>query len=510
MNGEMGTRLGKVYLVGAGPGDPGLITVRGVECLQRAEVVVYDKLANPVLLQYAPASAERIYAGKDPQKHTLTQEEINQLLIDRARAGRTVVRLKGGDPVVFGRGSEEAEALRAAGIEYELVPGVSSAIAGPMYAGIPVTHRGLATAFLVVTGHEDPTKESPQVDWEQVARFFGTRVILMGVERIGAIASELMRHGLAADTPVAMVQDATLPRQRVVTGTLATIAEVAEREQIRPPAITVVGDVVRLREVLAWWERRPLYGKRIAVTRSREQASELVRRLSELGADVLEVPTIAIKPPISKAPLREALDGLGEYDWIVFTSPNGVTAFFDEFFRMFDDIRALGHVRIAAVGPATAKKVRALRLRVDLQPQEYTTEALLETFRREVSCENVKFLLPRADLADQRLARGLEDLGAIVDDIDAYRTVPAAEDISGHRARLMAEGADIVTFTSSSTVENFCRLVNVPALQQQFPSMRFVSIGPQTTRAAQEHGLVVAREANPHTIDGLVEAILKL
>ncbi|MDW8344487.1 MAG: uroporphyrinogen-III C-methyltransferase, partial [Verrucomicrobiae bacterium] len=376
MNGETVTRPGKVYLVGAGPGDPGLITVRGVECLQRAEVVVYDKLANPVLLQYAPASAERIYAGKDPKKHTLTQEEINQLLIDRARAGRTVVRLKGGDPVVFGRGSEEAEALRAAGIEYELVPGVSSAIAGPMYAGIPVTHRGLATAFLVVTGHEDPTKETPQVDWAQVARFFGTRVILMGVERIGAIAAELMRHGLAADTPVAMVQDATLPRQRVVTGTLATIAEVAEREQIRPPAITVVGDVVRLREVLAWWERRPLYGKRIAVTRSREQASELVRRLSELGADVLEVPTIAIKPPVSRAPLREALDGLGEYDWIVFTSPNGVTAFFDEFFRMFDDIRALGQVRIAAVGPATAEKVRALRLRVDLQPQEFTTEAL--------------------------------------------------------------------------------------------------------------------------------------
>lgn len=503
-------KSGKVFLVGAGPGDPGLITVRGVECLQRADVVVYDKLINPVLLRHVPGAAELIYAGKEPKKHTLTQEEINQLLIDRARAGKTVVRLKGGDPVVFGRGSEEAEALRAAGVEYELVAGVTSAVAGPMAAGIPVTHRGVATAFVVVTGHEDPTKESPQVDWASVARFPGTRVILMGVERLRAIAAELMRHGLAGETPVAVVQDATTPRQRVVTGTLATIGELAEREQVRPPAITVVGEVVRLRETLRWWERRPLFGKRIAVTRSREQASELVRRLSELGADVLEVPTIAIRPPAARGPLREALDGLGEYDWIVFTSPNGVTAFFEEFFQKFDDIRALGGVRIAVVGPATAEKVRALRLRVDLQPEEFTTEALLETFRREVSCENVKFLLPRADLADQRLARGLEDLGAIVDDIDAYRTVPATEDVSGHRARLLAEGADYVTFTSSSTVANFCRLVDVAALRRQFPRMQFVSIGPQTTRAALEHGLPVACEASPHTMDGLVEAILRL
>jgi uroporphyrinogen III methyltransferase/synthase len=503
-------RRGKVYLVGAGPGDAGLITVRGLECIKNADVIVYDNLVNPTLLKHARPDAEIIFAGKMSKKHTLTQDEINALLVEKARAGNVVTRLKGGDPFVFGRGGEEAEALLRAGFEFEVVPGISSSIAAPAYAGIPVTHRAVATAFMVITGHEDPTKEEPQVDWENVAKFFGTRVILMGVERIGKITAELMKHGLPDDTPVAMVRWGTTGKQQTITGTLATIADVADKADFKPPAVTVVGEVVRLRESLNWFERRPLFGKRIVVTRSREQASELVRQLNDLGADVMEFPTIRIKPPQTLAPLREAIAGMGEYDWLVFTSPNGVDAFFREFFGKHKDIREIGPVRIAAIGAVTTQKLSELHLEVDLQPDEFTTEALLAEFKKSVSCENLKFLIPRADLADERLARGLEDLGTIVDDLDAYQTVPETEDRSGHRARLLTEGADLVTFTSSSTVTNFCSLVDMQALCTQFPQMRFASIGPQTSQAARERGLEVAAEAKVHTIPGLVEAIVKL
>jgi uroporphyrinogen III methyltransferase/synthase len=504
------TKKGKVYLVGAGPGDAGLITVRGLECIQMAEVIVYDNLVNSSLLKHARHDAEIIFGGKTSKQHTLTQDEINALLVEKARKGKTVTRLKGGDPFVFGRGGEEAEELRKAGFNFEIVPGISSSIAAPAYAGIPVTHRGVATAFMVVTGHEDPTKEETQVDWAGVAKFFGTRVILMGVERIGTIAEELMQHGASPETPVAMVRWGTTGRQQTIQGTLATIAEVASRADFKPPAVTVVGEVVRLRENLNWFEQRPLFGRRIVVTRSREQASELVRRLGELGADVLEIPTIRIKPPQSLAPLREAVAGLGEYDWLVFTSPNGVDAFFREFFVHHKDIREMGPLKIAAIGAVTSQKLAELHLEVDLQPMEFTTEALLAEFKKSVSCENLKMLMPRADLADQRLARALEDLGAIVDDVDAYQTVPDTEDRNGHRARLLSEGADIVTFTSSSTVANFCNLVDVPALMKQYPHMRFASIGPQTSQAAREKGLEVATEAKVHTVPGLVDAILTL
>ena len=503
-------KKGKVYLVGAGPGDAGLITVRGLECIQRAEVIVHDNLVNSSLLKHARPDAEIILAGKMSKKHTLTQEEINALLVEKAREGKVVTRLKGGDPFVFGRGGEEAEELRKAGFDFEIVPGISSAIAAPAYAGIPVTHRAVATAFMVITGHEDPTKEQTQVDWAGVAKFFGTRVILMGVERIGTIAGELVRHGASPETPVAMVRWGTTGRQQTIQGTLATITDVAAQANFRPPAVTVIGEVARLREKLNWFERRPLFGSRIVVTRSREQASELVHQLSDLGADVLEIPTIRIKPPQSLAPLREAVAVMGEYDWVVFTSPNGVDAFFREFFVRHKDLREIGPVKIAAIGAVTTQKIADVHLEVDLQPKEFTTEALLAEFKKSVSCENLKILMPRADLADQRLARRLEDLGAIVDDLDAYQTLPDTEDRNGHRARLLGEGADLVTFTSSSTVVNFCNLVDVPALRAQFPQMRFVSIGPQTTQTAREKGLEVAAEAKVHTIPGLVDAILAL
>jgi uroporphyrinogen III methyltransferase/synthase len=363
---------------------------------------------------------------------------------------------------------------------------------------------------MVITGHEDPTKEESQVDWASVAKFFGTRVVLMGVERIGTIADELMRHGAAPEIPVAMVRWGTTGKQQTIQGTLATIAGVAAKAEFKPPAVTVIGEVVRLREKLNWFERRPLFGKRIVVTRSREQSSELVRQLADLGADVLEVPTIRIEPPKKIAPLREAIAGIGVYDWLVFTSPNGVDAFFRAFFARYKDIRGIAAVKIATIGAVTAQKIGELHLEVDLQPEEFTTEALLAEFKKSVSCENLKMLLPRADLADERLARGLEDLGAIVDDLDAYQTVPDTDDRNGHRARLLNEGADLVTFTSSSTVINFCNLLDMPGLSAKFPQMRFASIGPQTSQAARDKGLEIAVEAKLHTIPGLVDAIMTI
>jgi uroporphyrinogen III methyltransferase/synthase len=501
---------GKVYLVGAGPGDAGLITVRGVECIQNADVIVYDNLVNPALLRQARPGAELIFAGKSPKKHTLSQEEINELLTAKAREGKTIARLKGGDPFVFGRGGEEAAALRRADVECEIVPGVTSAVAAPAYAGIPVTHRELASSFMVVTGHEDPTKEQSDVDWAQVASFTGTRVILMGVERISSIAAKLIAAGCRPGTPAAMIRWGTTGQQQTLVGTLGTMGELAERAEFKPPAVTVIGEVVHLREQLNWFERRPLFGRRIVVTRSREQASELVRRLSDLGADVLEIPTISIKPVKNGGPLREAIKHIGMYDWLVFTSPNGVAAFFREFFRRHNDLRELGIVKIASIGAATTEKLAELHLEVDLQPQDFTSDALLAAFKESVSCENLKLLLPRADLADERLARGLEVLGAIVDDLDAYETAPDTEDRTGHRARLLTEGADLVTFTSSSTVLNFCKLLDAAALRKQFPKLRFVSIGPQTSDAARSQGLEIAGEASVHTVPGLVDAVLEL
>ncbi len=499
-----------VYLVGAGPGDPGLITVRGRECIRSADVIVYDNLVNRALLQHAREDAELIFVGKTPKHHTLKQPEINALLVEKGKAGQVVVRLKGGDPFVFGRGGEEAEDLRAAGIPFEIVPGISSSVAAPAYAGVPVTHRAVATAFMVITGHEDPTKPETQVDWKNVAEFFGTRVILMGVERIGKIAAELMGHGLAGDTPVAMIHQGTTPGQRTLQATLATVAEAVEREGFRPPAVTVIGEVARLREKLAWFETRPLFGKRIVVTRSRSQASQLVARLGDLGADVLEIPTIRIEPPKKLAPLKEAIASIGIYDWIVFTSPNGVDAFFSEFFKVHRDIRELGAIKVASIGAVTAQKLAELHLEVDLQPEKFTGDELVAAFKDAVSCENLNFLLPRADLADDRLRRGLEDLGGIVDDLDAYQTVPETEDRTGHLALLQEQGADLVTFSSSSTVNNFCDLVDVAALQKTFPQLEFASIGPQTSQAMRDRGLAVAVEAEIHTIPGLVDAILGL
>jgi uroporphyrinogen III methyltransferase/synthase len=497
---------GKVYLVGAGPGDPGLLTLRGAELLQRADVVIYDRLVNPELLRLTRPGCELIARGKRAE---MPQEAINALMIERARAGKCVVRLKGGDPYVFSRGAEEAEALAAAGIPFEVVSGVSSITAALNAAGIPLTHRALCSDFTVFTGHEGEGKAASDLDLDQIARTRGTKVVLMGLTHIREIARALLARGVPADTPVAVIEWGTLNRQKTVAGTLQEIERLAEEAGIRPPAITVIGEVVRLRERLNWFERRPLFGQRVVVTRARTQAGPLVQRLTELGADVLEVPTIKIAPPSRVDVVSEVLAGLNAYDWLVFTSANGVTAFFEFFFRRFEDLRDIGGVRIAAVGPVTAAALRALHLQVDLMPDSATAMHVVEAFKGYQTIENLRICLLRAEQANPELPRALEDLGAIVDDIPVYRTLPETGDPSGHATRLLESGADWVTFTSGSTVRQFHARFDLPALRSRFPRMRLVSIGPETTDALRALGLAADLEAAEHTTEGIVAALLR-
>jgi len=495
--------------VGAGPGDAGLMTLRGAELLARADVVIYDALVNPDLLRLAPKAAEIIYGGKRAKDHSIPQEEMNQLLVRKAQEGKCVVRLKGGDPYVFGRGGEEAEELAEAKVAFEVVPGISSTVAAPNYAGIPVTHRDHCSSYTVITGHEDPTKDETSIDWAQLAKVSGTKIVLMGVERIRDIAEKLVAHGMSAATPVAMVRWGTTGQQQSIEGTLATIADVVAKNKFSAPAVTVIGDVVKLRKKLNWFEKRPFFGQRIVVTRTREQASQLSRQLLEHGANVLEIPTIKIIPPTRQRELAEALLELNSYDWLVFTSPNGVSAFFEHFFKAFDDMRDIGGVRIAAVGPATAAKLKELHLKVDLMPEEYVAAKIATAFKKFESIENLKILLLRAEVANPELPKTLEEMGAIVDDVAVYKTVPETEDLNGAAENLMKAGADWITFTSSSTVENFHARFDLPALLKKFPETKTVSIGPETSKAIAALGLNPTVEAKPHTIDGLVAALEK-
>lgn len=499
------TKKGKCFLVGAGPGDLGLVTLRAKECIGRADVIVYDYLCNPEMLRWAPENAERIFAGKKSGEHTLSQEQINALLVEKTREGKSVVRLKGGDPFLFGRGGEEAEALAAAKVPFTIVPGVSSAIAGPAYAGIPVTHRERNSHVTFFTGHEDPEKSQSAIDFDALAKLGGTQVMLMGVERIGPIAREMMAKGMPKDLPVALIRWATTTRQETLVGTLETIAQKVIAAGFAAPAVAVFGEVVNLREKLNWFEDQPLSGKRIVVTRTRIQAGALSEQLRGLGADVIELPTIRIEPPSDLRAFAELVQDAHAYDWIVFTSPNGVNAFFDLFYKLYDDAREIGGARIAAIGPATAQRIRDFHLHVDLQPDEFVAEALAGEFRREGGVENLRVLIARAEKARDLLPKELSALGAIVDEGFAYRTVPETRDDSGARRRLLEEGADLITFTSSSTVENFL------ALGLPWPAKMLVaSIGPITSKTAREQGLEVAIEAKRHDIPGLVEAIRKL
>jgi uroporphyrinogen III methyltransferase/synthase len=492
---------GKVYLVGAGPGDLGLVTLRAKERIEGADVIVYDHLANPEMLGWARDDAEIIYAGKKASEHSLSQQEINALLVEKAGGGKQVVRLKGGDPFVFGRGAEEAKAVVDAGIEFEVVPGITSAIAGPAYAGIPVTHRAENSHVTFFTGHEDPAKTESAIDYAALARLGGTQVMLMGVERLKAITREMLKQGVRADLPVALVRWATTGRQETLTGTLQDIAQRAIDRGFEAPAIAVFGEVVALRETLNWYEKRPLSGKRIVVTRTRKQASALSSKLRALGANVLELPTIRIEPPTDLRAFAELVQDSHAYDWIIFTSANGVEAFFEIFFKLYDDAREIGGARIAAIGPATAQRVKDFHLHVDLQPEEFVAEAVVREFQKQGDVENLRILLVRAEKARDVLPKQLSALGAIVDEAFAYQTVLETRD-TGARRQLSEEGADLLTFTSSSTVENFL------ALGLPWPKgMQVASIGPITSKTARDHGLKIDIEARRHDIDGLVQAI---
>jgi uroporphyrinogen III methyltransferase/synthase len=476
--------------------------LRAKECIETADVIVYDHLANPETLSWARDDAEIIYAGKEAGEPSPSQQEINTLLSEKARAGKEVVRLKGGDPFVFGRGAEEAKAIADAGIEFEIVPGITSAIAGPAYAGIPMTHRAENSHVTFFTGHEDPAKTESAIDYAALAKLGGTQVMLMGVERLGAITREMLKQGVRQDLPVALVRWATTGRQETLTGTLQDIAQRAVASGLAAPAIAVFGEVVALRESLNWYENRPLSGKRIVVTRTRKQASALSNKLRALGAQVIELPTIRIEPPSDLRAFAELVQDAHVYDWIVFTSANGVDAFFEIFFKLYDDAREIGGARIAAIGPATAQRVKDFHLHVDLQPEEYVAEAVVKEFQKGGSVENLRILLVRAEKTRDVLPRELSGLGAIVDEAFAYRTVPETRDITGSRRRLEKEGADLITFTSSSTVENFL------ALGLPWPKgMGVASIGPITSKTARDHGLTIDIEARRHDIEGLVQAI---
>jgi uroporphyrinogen III methyltransferase/synthase len=477
-----------VYLVGAGPGDPGLITVRGLELVRRAEVLVFDRLIGDELLDEAPAGCVLIDASKRPDHHTMTQEEIDACLVEHGSAGRLVVRLKGGDPFVFGRGGEEALALSAAGVPFEVVPGITSAIAAPAYAGIPVTHRNVSAQLAIVTGHERPGKETSEIDWDVLARFRGTLVFLMGVGRLAEIAGALIENGKDAATPAAVVQSGTLPAQHTVSGPLGEIAAIAQQAGIRAPAVTVVGQVAGLRAGIAWAEARPLHGRTIAVTRARAQSSVLVARLRELGARVVEAPTIRIET-IEGPQLRGA-----DYDLVCVTSPNAPRLLLD---RLGGDARSLAGVRVAAIGPGTAAALRACGIVADLVSERFVGEGLVEALG---DVADARVLVARAEEARDVLPDGLRAAGATVSVVPLYRTLrEAPRDIAAVLA------ADVVAFSAASTVRNLAAALD----GHDAAGVRAVSIGPVTSEAVREHGFELVAEAGQHDLDGLVDVIVE-
>ncbi len=505
------TETGIVYLIGAGPGDPGLITVRGRERLAQADVVLYDRLIAQELLDGARPDAELIYVGKSPKNHKLSQGQINDLLVKKAHMGLKAARLKGGDPFVFGRGGEEAQALAAAGVPFEVVPGVSSAVAAPAYAGIPVTHRDVASSFAVVTGHRKRRRGQSDKDlalgWDALAGI-DTLIVLMGVANLKLITAELLKAGRSPSTPAALVQWGTTPRQRTVSGTLATIARLAREADLRPPAVLVVGGVAGLRRELTWFENRPLFGLRVLVTRPRGKAGDTAARLRALGAEPVLFPTITIQPPEDWRELDAAVERLANhlYDWVIFTSTNGVDYFWQRLDAAGKDARALAGVRLAAIGPVTAQALAERGLHADLVPKRYVAEAILDEIG---PVHGLRLLLPRAEVARKALPAGLRQAGADVDEIAAYQTVPPCHqnDAKPIGKMLKAGEIDVLTFTSSSTVRNFkAALEPLP----QLPERTIVAcIGPVTARTATECGLRVNVSAREHTVDGMLAALIE-
>lgn len=495
-------KKGVCYLVGAGPGDIGLVTLKAKACLEKADVLIYDALANPELLSWVPEGCEKINAGKRADKHILKQEETNDLIVRKTQEGKTVVRLKGGDPMIFGRGGEEAAELAEAGVSYEIVPGISSAIAGPAYAGVPVTHRDHCSMLTLFTGHEDPTKGETSLDYDQLAKTPGTKIFLMGVKRMGEICETLVEKGADPETPIALTRWATTGRQQTITGTLSTIAETVSKTGFKSPAVAVVGDVVREREKINWFEEtRPLLGKRVVVTRTRQQAGQLSQLLGQMGADVLEIPTIQITEPDQMSEFQEMVEDVHKYDWLIFTSPNGVHRFFKEFYEKYSDARSIGGVKIAAIGPGTRDAISEYRLSTDLLPKKYVAEGLVEEFKNH-QIENQTVLWVKAKESRDVISAGLGEQGAIVDVCIAYQSVPVTDDPTGNFKRFLEEGADVITFTSGLTAENFF------AMKPEIPEgCQIASIGPITSQTVEKLGHVVDFESPESTILTFAETI---
>ena len=501
----MSASIGTVYLVGAGPGDPGLLTLRGLECLRRADVVLYDGLVNPILLRHSKARAERTCRVSDGRERRLDQEEINRRLIAAAQAGKTVVRLKGGDPFVFGRGSEEAAALAAAGIPFEVVPGVTAAVAAGEYAGFSVTHRDHASAVAFITGHEDPAKGSPSLDYRVLAAFPGTLVFYMGWHRLSQIAEALIAAGKNAATPVAVISHASWPTQQTVTAPLGTIAEHVASAGLRPPSLIVIGECVRQREQLAWFEKRPLFGRRIGVTRADEQADSQIDRIFELGAEAVLMPTLEIEPPETWDAVDAVLGRIGEFDWIVFTSANGVRALLGRIWDLGGDSRCLGKARLATIGPSTAAALREFQLRADVVPETFRAEQLAAALCPQMAGQKV--LWARANRVRDVLRSELTAAGAQLEEAIVYQHQDVATWTDDVNQRLIAGQLDWIVVSSPAIARNVARLVPEPARAFLGKSIRIASISPVTSATCQEVGLPVSAEATEHTWDGVMAVI---
>ena len=490
-----------VYLIGAGAGDAGLLTVKAREILEVADVVIYDRLADEKILNFAPA-AKKIYVGKSPGQHTFAQSEINKILVSEGTENKIVVRLKGGDPFVFGRGGEEALYLRENGIDFEIISGVTSAVAVPAYAGIPVTHRGVATSFAVVTGHEDPTKPESTIHWKELANGVDTLIFLMGIANLPKITEKLIGAGRDKNTPAAVIQNGTKPSQKVLITTLENAAADVQAKNLKPPAIFIVGDVVNLREKLKWFDNKILFGKKILNTRARSQASTLTKKFESLGAEVIEFPTIKITAPSDNFNgLDAAIKNLRGYDWIIFTSANGVENFFERLKIFKLDARAFADSKVAAIGSETAQTLSKFGIIADVIPKEFRAESLVDALKDEVAEKNI--LIARAEIARDVLPRELEKLGANVTVADAYKTVADAENIDEIKSQL--DSVDFVTFTSSSTVENFVKTLGIESLKK----IKTAAIGPITAQTLKNFGVDATVTAETFTINGLVHAIKK-
>ncbi|GBD99923.1 uroporphyrinogen-III C-methyltransferase [bacterium BMS3Abin07] len=506
----MGKNKGKVYLIGAGPGDIGLLTVKGLKCLKKADVVIYDFHLNAQVLNYINHDAEFIYAGKRGGHHTMTQDEINDVIVEKAGAGRIVCRLKGGDPFVFGRGGEEAEVIEAEGIPFEVIPGISSAIAAPAYAGIPLTHRKYSSTFAVIPGYEDTTKTGSAVDWSKLATGVGTLVFLMAVKNINEVAEKLIRNGRPKDTPVAVIRWGTRPEQVTLTGTLENIAELVESRHIRPPAVMVVGEVVRLRDKLKWYEKKPLFGQRVLVTREHSGGFE---RLEELGAEVMQFPTIRVVPVKDSSFVDKCIQEVETYDWIVLTSANGVGYFFDRLIKLERDIRDLKGIKICAVGEKTAEAVLKYGIRVDMIPESFRAEGLVKSFsdyysERRQGLKDIRILLPRAEKAREVFPEKMRESGVHIDTPSLYRAVKPG--VHGKRTmRFFKERKiTIATFTSAATFHNFCDIMGGEALDY-LRDVAIAVIGDVTGKAVEEKGLEVHIMPEKATVDEMVQAIIR-